>query len=523
MKKTVLMIMAIAAISSTLWAGGIVTNTNQSASYVRMLARDASYNIDAVYYNPAGLTLLKEGFHFSLNSQTIWQDRSIENNYPYLNEAKYTGKVFAPVFPGFYAAYKKGKTAVSFGFNPVGGGGGATFDKGLPSFEMGISDLVPSIKSSPGYGKTSGYSADIYFEGQSVYWGAQLGISTELTDNVSLFVGARYVIASTTYKGHLKDITLHADSAIFGGANSIAASDFFAAAQLKYTNYATQFGQAPQAAPIPDAYANALGLPLGTTFGYAAAYCTQAAAQSGARVALLSDQEADVTQKGTGITPIFGMNFNLLDKKLNIGFKYEFQTTMLVKNKVNDNKNVLVGFKADGTPIYQFPDGEEFHNDMPTLLSLGASYKFSPKLNVSVGYHGYFDKAAEYGKKNDAGQYVSNDGIMKNNYFEVALGVEYNITEKLLVSAGYLRAQTGVSEAYQSDLSNSLSSNSGAFGFGYNLNPNIQINLGALYTMYEDSDKNFTHALGKNSVPVKETYGKGNLIAAIGLDISFGK
>ncbi len=44
-------------------AGGIVTNSNQSAAYVRMLARDASTSIDAVYYNPAGLTKLDRRAH----------------------------------------------------------------------------------------------------------------------------------------------------------------------------------------------------------------------------------------------------------------------------------------------------------------------------------------------------------------------------------------------------------------------------------------------------------------------------
>lgn len=83
--------------------------------------------------------------------------------------------------------------------------------------------------------------------------------------------------------------------------------------------------------------------------------------------------------------------------------------------------------------------------------------------------------------------------------------------------------EPGVSEAYQSDLSNSLNSNSGAFGFAYNVTPRIQINLGALYTMYEDSEKNFDHYLGKTKIPVKETYSKGNLVVAVGVDMSFGK
>jgi len=513
------MFLAVAGFSTSIFAGGIVTNTNQSAAYVRMLARDASCNIDAVFFNPAGLSLLKEGFHLSLSNQTIWQDRTINTNYPYLNSKEYKGTVFAPVFPSVYAAYKTGRVVFSGGFNAVGGGGGATFDKGLPSFEMSISDLVPGLQAQ-GIPVT-GYSTDLFFEGKSVYWGAQLGITAELTDNVSIFAGARYIMASTTYTGHLKSNTLYAELPIFNGATSIGASDFFAGAQLKYTNAATQFSAYPGGMVMPSEVAAQAGVPEGTTFGQAVAIFTQAANQAAARKTLLADQEADVTQKGTGITPIFGMNFNLCDKKLNIGFKYELPTPMLVEN--DTKKDVIAGFAADGTPITQFPDGEQFHNDIPVLFSLGASYKVTPKFNVALGYHNYFDKAASYGKKNTDGQYISNETIIDKNYWELALGLEYNLTESFLVSAGVLRAQTGVSEAYQSDLSNSLNSNSGAFGFAYNVTPGIQINLGALYTMYEDSEKNFDHYLGKTKIPVKETYSKGNLVVAVGVDMSFGK
>ena len=109
MKRSFLIMLALTGISTSILAGGIVTNTNQSAAYVRMLARDASTGIDAVYFNPAGLTLLKEGFHISISNQTIWQNRKITSDYSFLNNKEYEGKVFAPVFPSVYAAYKTGK------------------------------------------------------------------------------------------------------------------------------------------------------------------------------------------------------------------------------------------------------------------------------------------------------------------------------------------------------------------------------------------------------------------------------
>jgi long-subunit fatty acid transport protein len=526
MKRTLLISLALLMFTAFSFAGGIVTNTNQSAAYVRMLARDASTGIDAVYFNPAGLMLLKNGFHLSVSNQSIWQDRTIKSDYPYLNNNEYKGKVTAPLFPSVYAAYKLDRLAVSFGFNPVGGGGGAVFDKGLPSFEYSISDLVPSLQAMGQ--QVTGYKTDIYFEGKSVYWGAQLGVSATVTDNVSVFAGLRFVSASTSYLGHLKDNTL-----LFG-STEVAATDFFTGVQAQYTTgaqqaaaAATNFSQYPAAAVMPAEAAAAAGLPEGTTFGQAAAIMTQAAqtytasaAKAGATATLLADQEADVTQKGTGITPIFGVNFNLLDQKLDIGLKYELPTHMKVTN--NTTKDVLGGFAADGTPITMFPDGESFYNDMPAMLSIGASYAFGEKFSASLGYHTYFDKAADYGKQLN-GEYVDNTDLIDHNYNEIALGLEYKFGKRFLVSAGFLRAMTGVNETYQSDLSNSLNSNTGAFGFAVNVTPNVQLNLGALYSVYEDGTKHLTHMLGTTAVPVVETYSKGNLVVAIGADISFGK
>ena len=155
MRKIFVMLMAVALFSSAAFAGGIMTNTNQSASYVRMPARGASLGIDAIYFNPAGLTQMKDGFYLSLNNQVISQKREINSTLisPFgFNDNDYNGTVSAPLFPGIYAAYKMNRFAFSFGFNPVGGGGGAEYENGLPSFEAPFSGLpwrLPSAYHRP--------------------------------------------------------------------------------------------------------------------------------------------------------------------------------------------------------------------------------------------------------------------------------------------------------------------------------------------------------------------------------------
>ena len=65
----------MAAFALTSFAGGLLTNTNQHAAFVRNPARFASLDIDAVYFNPAGIAFLQDGFHLSANWQMVWQDR----------------------------------------------------------------------------------------------------------------------------------------------------------------------------------------------------------------------------------------------------------------------------------------------------------------------------------------------------------------------------------------------------------------------------------------------------------------
>lgn len=175
----------------------------------------------------------------------------------------------------------------------------------------------------------------------------------------------------------------------------------------------------------------------------------------------------------------------------------------------------------DGTG--SFPDGGKSRADMPAMLSIGASYPVTKKLVASLGFNYYWDKTADYGKKDDLGNPVANDVLIDNNFYEASVGLEYNLTEKFLLSAGFNYAKTGVSEEYQSDLSYSNSSNTVGFGGQYKITPAIGLNLGGLLTMYETNSKTFNHMLGTNPIPVTEDYSKSTWLLAIGLDIRIGK
>lgn len=121
MKKILLIGAATLMVSNPTFAGGILTNTNQHASFLRMIARGASIDIDGVYSNPAGLSFLPEdGFYLSLTGQSAYQTREITSTFPLFQAVDgegtsrlYKGTASAPFIPSFYGAYKKGDWTIS--------------------------------------------------------------------------------------------------------------------------------------------------------------------------------------------------------------------------------------------------------------------------------------------------------------------------------------------------------------------------------------------------------------------------
>jgi len=493
MKKILLTIIAICLVTG-LMGGGLVTNTNQSASFTRMMCRDATVGVDAVYFNPAGLTKLGNGLHLSLSNQTIGQTKTITSDFPFLNSetpVEYIGKVSAPIFPSVYAAFKLGKFVFSAGFNPIGGGGGAEYLDGLPSFEMMVASLVPSLQTQlaeldegvtgfgfpdPYFRNVQTYSSDIIFKGSSVYYGIQANVSYELNKIISVAIGARYVIAKNTYEGSVSNVMI-------------------AAAPDVTTGLPSPFNG------TPGDYLRAIAdHPYAVAAGASGELDLTAAYLDGA-----TNLEADVEQSGSGITPIISVNISPIDM-LNIAIKYEHKTKLELETCVIDGKD------AGG----MYVDGEKVVADMPAMLTVGASINPMNKLLVSAGVNYFFDKNNDYDGSADV-----DVNMIDKNYISYALGVEYNLFGPLSISAGYGMSTTGVNDDYQSDVRYSLNTSSVGGGVKLSLTPLLDINLGAMLTSYKDGGKTFNYYLGETPVPVTETYSTSTWVVAVGVDLHF--
>jgi len=495
MKKLNVLLMMILVSSPMIHAGGLVTNTNQSAAWARTLTREATLGADAVYYNPAGLGQMDNGLHLSLSNQTITQTRTITSSFPYLNnepESTYEADLMAPFFPGIYAAYKMDKWAFSAGFNIIGGGGSANFETGLPSFEIPVSSLVPALYGNlapldsavhastgwdPGYRNISGYDMSAAFNGSSKYMGFQVGVTYAINDMISVAIGGRYVLANSSYEGSLNGVTIDAP---YGG-------------------------EQPDGTQIPGDYLRRVAsnpqLPPDII--------TELNATAGALDAQTADAELEATQEGSGFTPIVGVNFHFTDM-LNVAVKYEHHTKIELTNETTVDD------------VGMFPQGAKTRADLPGMLSVGAQFKPLKKLTASVGFNYFLDKTAFYGDMDENMAQINNETSIDENDYSISGSLEYKLLGLLGVSAGFMTGNLGVNDNYQSDLSYGLKSKTVAGGVFIDVTKMITINAGVVYVMYEDYTKaqSYLPTGFPAAVPFSDTYGKNTMIFAVGVDIN---
>ena len=558
-QKTALAALLLAMVTST-QAGGLLTNTNQNIAFNRNFARVGAIGIDGVYFNPAGVAFLDQGFHLSLNFQNVYQTRQITSafsvpafaNTPYeypftLNGGDktdgskfYEGKASVPILPSFQVAYNKDKWSFQAGFGLTGGGGKASFNEGLPSFERQIAILpalinqqLPTFSTLLGQQETpaTSYSMQSYMSGHQYNFGLQLGVAYKINENLSVFGGARFNYIYNKYEGNITNI-----SADVNGNSQNLYEYFGSKAKLLTEKAAALQAQAVAAKTQADAYqaqANAATDPTAKAQLQAAANQYAAGAQqasAGAKLVsagadklnsskeLVKDRYVEVSQRGWGITPILGIDYRT--GKWNFAARYEFTTKFNIENNT----------KRDDTQKYE--NGVNTPNDIPGILALGAQYEVLKNLRLMAGYNHYFDK--------DARMDNNKQRFLKHNTQEFLAGVEWDINPSVTVSAGGQRTLYGLGDGkYLTDLSFVTSSYSFGVGAKIKVAKNAHLNVAYFFTNYSKFTKNYEDAItigreqvtqpdGTISVQPKtlatkntDIFTRTNKVLGVGLDIDF--
>ena len=456
MKKIVLTFAALAA-TATSFAGGLLTNTNQHAAFLRNPSRQAIIGIDGVYTNPAGVAFMPQGFHLGVTWQAATQKRQMNVTNPLYagnvnnpNASRtFEGKVSAPVIPSIQAAYViNDKWSVSANFAVAGGGGKCEFEQGLPMFE----ELIGGSLVKAG----AGYSFNQNLTGEQYFYGLQLGATYKVTDNFSVFGGVRGIMANSAYTGAITNIKAH--HALLG--------------TMPASNYLT----------IASQQAAANGDLAGATAAGTGAYLMQ------------TDFNLDCEQNAFGFQPIIGANLKL--GKLNIGAKYEFRAKINLENESKNSANVDLLMDA-------YADGKKVRSDIPALFTIGAQYEVTDNIRAMAGFNYYFDKDAK-----GSATAVSDDT------YEITLGAEWDIDEHWTVGLGGQRTQYGFNDKDMTDTGFNINSYGLCVGGAYKFSEKLKVNFGYMHSFYDDHK--FTNANGTAC-----NYTRKNDVVGVSLDFKF--
>ena len=463
-----LKMVALSWLATSAVAGGLNTNTNQSAIFQRSIARDASTDVDAPYANPSGTAFMKDGLYISVNSQMFWQKRGTTvNKSPLFDDgAKFEGETFVPSMPSILATWHRGNLALSGYFGIIGGGGSVSFDDGLPSFAALMHTPLEKIEaglSEKGLSTTNS-SVDISLDATSYIFGAALGASYEFNKMFSVYLGARFNYVFNSYDGSIGNLKLNTEiSRINPDGDLVRASELsetFATLAEKATSQEDKVTYAT----------------LSKTFE---------------SLDEQTSMELDVEQTGWGITPIVGLGFQY--KGLTLGAKFEYNTSIEIENDT----------KKNGTPLSQYDDGVKDHNDIPSLIAVGLSYALLDNVRLSIGYHHWFDS-----KANLSGNLE--DYIDDSNEF--LYGVEVDFLKRFTISGGVQVTRFGISDDYISDMNINLSSTSFGFGFACSVTDWLRLNVSYFHTLYNDYEETVEYGI--------DTYNRDSRGFGLGLDFS---
>ena len=492
MKKIVFSVIVFTMTVTSALAGGILTNTNQSVSFLKNPARDAAIGLDGVYSNPAGVAFMNDGFHIAFNWQYAHQTRTINSTNPVfalgkknggLSVKEFEGVADAPVIPSLQAAYNKDNWSIQLNMSVPGGGGSCEFSDGLGSFESVVGNIAGMLKPLG----AQGYDMNGYMKGRQYYYGVQVGAAYKFYPNLSVYGGLRLLYGDATYKAKISNIEVKTE----GGYVDFA--DYLQGASTTINNGLDQVNAGiaqyeAAGAPVP---AELLAKQAQLENTKTSLNQLQKYAQG---VNLLCNQD------GLGIAPVIGIDYKL--KNFNFAAKYEFRTQIRMKNESTVNE------ASEIAAVNKFRDGEKVNEDAPAMLSVGAQWKPVDVVSLNIGWHYFFDKNASW--------YNNSQDLLDHNTNEFLAGVEWDVTDRLNVSCGGQLTRYGLSDQYMNDMSFVANSYSIGLGFSYKVKDNIMLSAAYFQTNYDKYNRENYPSEG-----ISDSFTRTNYVLGLGCQVDF--
>ena len=530
----------------TTFAGGILTNTNQSIYFLRNPARDGAIGIDGVYSNPAGVLFLGEGFHIGFNWQYAHQTRTItsqnslytlgyKNNN--LAEKIFEGVANAPFIPSLQAAYNTGDWSFQFNFSVPGGGGKCEYKYGVGTFETAVGSIAQRLADvsaqlnqqinplGASVPSVTGYDMDAFMKGQQYYFGVQIGAARKVNEHLSVYGGLRLLYGTASYEARINNIR------VMDGQNGVTLPQYFEGVingivnartaisgnQEKVQAGITQYVNAYMAAGMTQEQAmqtpevqqlTATSQQLTAADGRLQAVGEEVTASAETLAPYANGMNLKSDQSGWGVAPIIGIDYKT--GRLNLAAKYEFKTRMRMKN----NSTLKEASVVAATNKYM--DGKSVPEDAPAQLALGAQWSVTDAVRLNLGYHHFFDKSAHW--------YEHSEKDLDGDTNEYLAGAEWDVTKRLQVSGGVQLTRYDLSDKYMNDMSFVVNSWSFGVGVGYQVTDNVKVNAAYFQTNYENYDMDTPAqtmvSLGLEVPAGHNSFTRTNKVFGVGVEIT---
>ena len=411
---------------------------------------------------------------------------------------EFEGKAVAPIIPSLQAAYNKGKWSFQASIAVTGGGGKCEFSNGIGSFESAVAAIASSLQP---LGAT-GYDVDGYMRGKQYYFGFTLGAAYKVTENLSVYGGARLLYGTASYKARLSNIMVNT------AAGAVPFGTFLDNANARIAGGIMQYTEGIAQLEAGIAQYKAAGVPVPETLTTQLAQAQAAKAQlEGTQTSLqtLETYREGVSlmsdQTGVGIAPIVGVDYKI--GAFNFAAKYEFKTRMRMKNSSTVKEAHQIA------AVNKYRDGSSVPEDQPALLSVGAQWSILPTVRVGAGYHLFFDKSAHW--------YNHEEKKLDGNTWELNGGVEWDVTDKLQVSGGLQKTNYGLSDEYMNDMSFVVSSYTFGLGIGYQISDKVKVNAAYFQTNYDTYKQDVAPIVTNHST--HNDYTRTNKVVGVGVEI----
>lgn len=419
--------------------------SNSTATVVRDPARQASTDVDAVLFNPAGTVFLDNGWHLSLNGKLAYQNFNLGDNRNSIE------KSMVDHIPSLQAAYKTGAWAFSFSIGNEGGYGAwassedAYLTNTLTNFHKQLFDLYkeamrPYANSCSLFDQLD---SKVMVSGNLYNYSVRVGAAYQINSHLSASVGLRLNYVTEKTKVNLLNRVLTTNGSVE------SPNDYFSAVNDEFQQ---SMQKIRDEASIPEEELNAI------INGALGDYVNQEMAKTPDFKSLIDERT-----NGWGITPVIGVDYNI--NNFNFAAKYEFETKI-------------------------HPQGSALSYHLPGVFSLGASWQVTDDFQVAVGGNLHHQKSnSMYGREqsivypvlSESGSskfYQRNDGGVASGDFSAS--VSFSPIKRLLFSVGYTCA-------YQAPMYKSFYSQSIASAIDNNSYPATHIVSGGL--RYEINDK----------------------------------